>query len=182
MNTWTHTPVNCVWFTCFTSLLLGLLAFAGPAAIGAIFSLVPTGQFVAYSIPITCRFLGEEEWVPGPFTLGRLVRGSYSVLHSLSHEKLQGLPVAIVALLWMAFSIVILMFPTTSTVESQDMNYTALVLGGWLLLCVAYYYFPKYGGVYWFKGPVANIGEVLRSEASSESVDGLPEKEKPEQE
>ena len=74
MNSWTHTPVNCVWFACFTSLLLGLLAFAGPAAIGAIFSLVPTGQFVAYSIPIACRFFGGQEWVPGPFTLGRMVR------------------------------------------------------------------------------------------------------------
>ena len=74
MNSWTHTPVNCVWFACFTSLLLGLLAFAGPAAIGAIFSLVPTSQFIAYSIPITCRFFGGAEWVPGPFKLGRMVR------------------------------------------------------------------------------------------------------------
>ena len=74
MNPWTHTPVNCVWFACFTSLLLGLLAFAGPAAISAIFSLVPTSQFIAYSIPIACRFFGGEEWSPGPFKLGRMVR------------------------------------------------------------------------------------------------------------
>ena len=69
----THTPVYCVWFSCLVSLLLGLLAFAGPAAIGAIFSLVVTGQYVAYSIPIACRFFGGQEWVPGPFSLGRLV-------------------------------------------------------------------------------------------------------------
>lgn len=161
MHPWTQTPVTCVWFACGASLLLGLLAFAGPAAIGAIFSLVPTGQFVAYSIPIACRFLGGAEWVPGPFTLGRW-----------------GLPVAIIALLWMAFSIVILMFPTTPTVDSQDMNYTALVLGGWLLLCVAYYYFPVYGGVHWFRGPVRTVDDVPAGDDSSESVDGLPEKEK----
>ena len=82
----------------------------------------------------------------------------------------------------MAFSVVILMFPTTPTVDSAGMNYTALVLGGWLLLCVAYYYFPKYGGVYWFKGPVRTIGDASNNDASSESVDGLPEKEKFEQE
>lgn len=73
MNRHTHTPVNCVWFSCFVSLLLGLLAFAGPLAIGAIFTLVVTGQYVAYSIPIACRFFGGAEWVPGPFSLGRLV-------------------------------------------------------------------------------------------------------------
>ena len=75
INPTTHTPVNCVWFSCFISLLLGLLAFAGPAAIGAIFSLVVTGQYVAYSIPIACRFFGGSAWTPGPFTLGRFVRG-----------------------------------------------------------------------------------------------------------
>lgn len=62
-----------MWFACFISLLLGLLAFAGPVAIGAIFSLVVTGQYVAYSIPIACRFFGGAEWVPGPFSLGRMV-------------------------------------------------------------------------------------------------------------
>lgn len=75
------------------------------------------------------------------------------------------------------------MFPTTPTVESADMNYTALVLGGWLLLCVAYYYFPRYGGVYWFKGPVANIDDVRpESGASGESVIVDDEKVKFEQE
>ena len=88
---------------------------------------------------------------------------------------------AIVALLWMAFSITILMFPTTPTVTNADMNYTVVVMGGWLLLCVAYYYFPKYGGVYWFKGPVANISNSAESDRSSVSVDGLAEKEKYEQ-
>ena len=81
----------------------------------------------------------------------------------------------------MAFSVTILMFPTTPGPTGADMNYTVVVLGGWLLLCIAYYYFPKYGGVYWFKGPVANIQAAEQSDRSSVSVDGLPEKEKFEQ-
>jgi hypothetical protein len=84
--------------------------------------------------------------------------------------------VAIVALLWMSFSITILMFPTTPTVTGADMNYTVVVMGGWLVLCVVYYYLPKYGGVYWFKGPVANIGGVSDSDSVSVSVDGLSER------
>ena len=49
------------------------------------------------------------------------------------------------------------MFPTTPGPTGATMNYTVVVGGGWILLCVAYYYFPKYGGIHWFTGPVANI-------------------------
>ncbi|THG97090.1 hypothetical protein EW026_g4846 [Hermanssonia centrifuga] len=149
INPHTQTPVNSVWFAAFVSLLLGLLAFAGPAAIGAIFSLVVTGQYTAYSIPITCRFFGGAEWTPGPFNLGRM-----------------GFPVAMVALVWMAFSVVILIFPTTVGPTADDMNYTVAVMGGWLILCILYYYFPRYGGVYWFKGPVSTV-EILDSDSVS---------------
>jgi len=37
------------------------------------------------------------------------------------------------------------------------MNYTAVVFGGVMILSLVYYYFPKYGGIYWFKGPVSNV-------------------------
>lgn len=57
----------------------------------------------------------------------------------------------------MIFSVIIVMFPTTPSTTAQDMNYTCVVGGGWLLLCVMYYYFPRYGGLHWFKGPLANI-------------------------
>ena len=29
--------------------------------------------------------------------------------------------------------------------------------GGTLILSVVYFYFPVYGGVYWFKGPISTI-------------------------
>lgn len=56
------------------ALLLGLLAFAGGAAIGAVFSLAVVGQYVAYSIPISARFLGGQPFKPGRFNLGIFVR------------------------------------------------------------------------------------------------------------
>jgi len=66
--------VNAVWFSVILSFLLGLLSFAGDNAIGAVFSLVVAGQYVAYSIPITARFVGGQEVKPGPFSLGFMVR------------------------------------------------------------------------------------------------------------
>jgi hypothetical protein len=66
--------VNAVWCTAFLAMLLNLLAFAGLAAIGAVFSLAVIGQYLAYSIPITARFVGGQPFTPGPVNLGKWVR------------------------------------------------------------------------------------------------------------
>ena len=74
VNKYTQSPVNAVWCTAFLALLLTLLAFVkSPAAIGAVFSLAVIGQYLAYSIPITARFVGGQPFTPGPFNLGKLV-------------------------------------------------------------------------------------------------------------
>jgi len=159
VNKHTLSPVNAVWVTAFLSLLLALLAFAGPAAIGAVFSLAVIGQYLAYSIPITARFVGGQPFTPGPFNLGRF-----------------SLPVAIVAVTWMSFMSTVFLFPTSPHPKAPLMNYAVVVLGGVLFLSVVYFYFPKYGGVYWFKGPVNTIGEVEGedSEGSRGSMEKPP--------
>lgn len=52
---------------------------------------------------------------------------------------------------------IVFLFPTTPQTDVPDMNYTVVVLGGTLFLSLIWYYFPKYGGVHWFTGPVRNI-------------------------
>lgn len=69
----------------------------------------------------------------------------------------QSLPVAIIAVSWMTFMSIVLLFPTTPQTNAQEMNYSVVVLGGVLFLSLVYYYFPVYGGVHWFKGPVTTI-------------------------
>ena len=73
VNSRTRTPIYAVWFSALMSALLGLLSFAGNSAISAVFALVVAGQYVAYGIPISARFLGDNEFKPGPFSLGRAV-------------------------------------------------------------------------------------------------------------
>ncbi|KAJ7493672.1 hypothetical protein FB451DRAFT_1020415 [Mycena latifolia] len=92
---------------------------------------------VANSIPITARCLGGQPFKKGPFNLG-----------------IFSIPVATIAVLWF---MTVLMFPAAPAPVPETMNYTAVVMGGVLLLAVGYYYFPHYGGRHWFKGPVANI-------------------------
>ncbi|KAH0834010.1 amino acid/polyamine transporter I [Lanmaoa asiatica] len=140
MNSFTGTPMNTVWFVAAVATLLGLLSLAGPQAINAIFSLSVTGLYVAYSIPIAARFIFKNNFKPGPFNLG-----------------IFSLPVAIISVSFMTFMNIVFFFPTTPQTSIPSMNYMVVVLGGVLSLSLIWYYFPVYGGVYWFTGPVRNV-------------------------
>lgn len=155
MNGFTGTPVNTVWFTCGFSILLGLLAFAGAQAINAIFSLSVVALYVAYAIPIAARFLGKNDFAPGPFNLGRFSG-----------------PVAFLAVAWMTFMGIVFLFPTSPQTDTADMNYAIVVLGGVLVLSLVWYYFPKYGGVHWFTGPVHTV-EKTAANSRRGSVDSM---------
>ncbi|KAM5532681.1 hypothetical protein V8D89_013650 [Ganoderma adspersum] len=159
MNGYTRTPVNTVWFVAILAIILGLLAFAGPSAINAVFALGVTALYIAYCIPIAARFLGDNDFVPGPFNLGRF-----------------SLPVAIVAILWMSFMSVVLLFPTSPGPGVADMNYTVVVLGGVLVLSLVWYYFPVYGGVHWFTGPVSTVNKDTQEGSGRSSASGSMEK------
>ena len=98
------------------------------------------------------------------------------------------MPVAATAVTWMVFIIVVFLFPSSSTPTSANMNYTIVVwgkscltcrqvyltfghAGGTLVLAVAYYYFPVYGGIHWFKGPVQTIQLTDLSSRESQHSD-----------
>ncbi|KAF9556455.1 amino acid transporter [Agrocybe pediades] len=156
INSFTKTPVNTVWFDAILSLALGLLVFAGPQAINAVFALSIVSLYYAYAVPIAARFMGDNNFKPGPFNCGVL-----------------SLPIGATAVLFMGFMSVVFLFPTTPTTSVADMNYTVVVFGGVMVLSLIYYYFPKYGGIHWFTGPVANVkAEANATDSPSGSFDG----------
>lgn len=57
----------------------------------------------------------------------------------------------------MSFLGTVFLFPNGPGVGAVDMNYSIVVVGGTMVLSILWYYFPKYGGVHWFKGPIPNI-------------------------
>jgi hypothetical protein len=59
----------------------------------------------------------------------------------------------------MFFMIIVFIFPAIPGPTSQNMNYTLVVIGGTMMLSLAYYYLPVYGGANWFNGPVTTINE-----------------------
>jgi amino acid transporter len=96
MNGYTKTPVNTVWFDAIGALILGLLVFAGEQAIDAVFAISVTALYVAYSIPIAARFLGKNDFKPGPFSLGWFSG-----------------PCAFIAVAFMSLMNIVFFFPTT---------------------------------------------------------------------
>jgi amino acid transporter len=73
VNPHTKTPVNAVFFLAIMSLLLGLISFAGPIAISAVFTMSVVCQYIGFVTPIIARWIGGTKFEPGPFNLGRLV-------------------------------------------------------------------------------------------------------------
>ncbi|KAJ7647092.1 amino acid/polyamine transporter I [Roridomyces roridus] len=143
INPHTQTPVYAVIFLAFMALLLGLLSFAGPLTISAIFTMAVVSQYICFVTPIVTRWVGGQKFVPGPFNLG-----------------IMSAPVAFVASAYMLFMIVVFLFPSIPDPDSHSMNYTVVVLGGTLVLSLAYYFFPTYGGRHWFTGPVTTIHDL----------------------
>lgn len=72
VNRHTRTPVNAVWLNAVIGILLTLLIFAGPVAVGALFSMGALAAYVAFTIPIFIRvFFVGNRFRPGPWNLGR---------------------------------------------------------------------------------------------------------------
>lgn len=143
LNPKSRAPVQSAIFVGLAAAVIGLIGFGGPNATNAIFSLNVICQNVAFSIPIAARFLGGTKIKPGPFSLG-----------------IFSLPVAVVAISWMSFTFIVLFFPALQNPGMQGMNYAIVVFGGWMVLATTYYFIPKYGGKYWFTGPVKTIGSL----------------------
>ncbi|KAI6035022.1 hypothetical protein F5J12DRAFT_710180 [Pisolithus orientalis] len=141
VNKSTSTPIIAVWFVIILATLLGLLAFAGMQAIDAIFPLAINAVYITYSITITAHWLGDNDFKHGPFHLG-----------------IFSLPISIIAVLIMVFMNIMFLFPLVPSMSATTMKYTVVVLGGVLGLSLVWYYFPVYGDIHWFAGPVLNIG------------------------
>ena len=64
---------------------------------------------------------------------------------------------AFISVSWMMSMSIVFFFPMRKHTNAQGMNYTAVVLGGVLILSLVWFYIPVYGGVHWFKGPVRTV-------------------------
>ncbi|TGO67810.1 hypothetical protein BOTNAR_0035g00190 [Botryotinia narcissicola] len=153
VNPHTKTPVYAVWFVLTLGALLGLLMFASPVAIGAVFSMGAIAQYIAFVFPIALKvFSAKGKFRPGivlrPWNLGRF-----------------STPIGVVAVGWVSLIIPILCFPSVTGADLNDlnMNYTCLIYGGTMTLAMFWY---AISARKWFKGPKINVEHMIHRDGS----------------
>ncbi|KAM0137382.1 hypothetical protein ACHAP3_004189 [Botrytis cinerea] len=151
VNPRTKTPVYAVWFVLTLGALLGLLMFASPVAIGAVFSMGAIAQYIAFVFPIALKvFSAKGRFRPGPWNLGRF-----------------STPIGVVAVAWVSLIIPILCFPSVTGADLNDlnMNYTCLIYGGTMTLAMCWY---AISARKWFKGPKINVEHLIHGDGSGD--------------
>nr|GAT56559.1 predicted protein [Mycena chlorophos] len=130
-------PGYAVWFVMFWSAILGLLGFS-VAALTSLAGASVIGLYTSYAAPIFLRITsGRDKLRPGPFSLGRW-----------------GVPIGVVAVSWVSFVVVFLVFPAGQTVDAVSMNYAVVIIG-------SVFIFASLSWVtsarHWFRGPVRTV-------------------------
>lgn len=147
-------PVNATIFAGCLSIILGLLILINTTAANALFSLYIAGNYLAWGMPMLLVLLpyGADKFVPGPFHFGKF---GTNAVHFIS-------------VVWIAYVIVMSMFPDNKEVDKDTMNYTIVINGGVWLLSVLYYYVYGYKV---YSGPKSNLGDE-NSESDETRADG----------
>ncbi|KIP02622.1 hypothetical protein PHLGIDRAFT_286070 [Phlebiopsis gigantea 11061_1 CR5-6] len=130
-------PIRTVWLACTLSFCLGLPSLGSSVAFSAATSIATIGLYISYAIPIALRLVYARRFVRGPFHLGPF---SY--------------PVALAAVLWIAFISIAFVLPSENPVNSQTLNYTIVAVGIILAYCLGFWVLSARR---WFTGPVQQL-------------------------
>ncbi|KAM0121386.1 GABA-specific high-affinity permease [Aspergillus fumigatus] len=148
-----YQPVRAIVGFVAVCIVAGLLCLINSIAANALFSLFVASNYVAWGTPILCRVVwSKKHFRPGEFYTGRLSR-----------------PIAIVAILWLIFGLMLSMFPSGGPNPTPStMNYTIVINGFVWVACMTYYFlFARK----WYTGPKMTI------DSSSSEVVSPPEKD-----
>lgn len=132
-------PVRAVLVITILQMLLGFIYLGNTTAFNAILAMAIIGVYLSYLLPIVYMLLYGRPKMQrsdfGPFYLGRGL----------------GVVLNLISILWLMVVIVFSTFPTVVPVTPQNMNYSSVVMAGWLVFGAVYYFA---GGWKKFKVPV----------------------------
>ncbi|KAM0129362.1 hypothetical protein ACHAP3_007867 [Botrytis cinerea] len=134
-------PVNALIFVTIVQMLLGLINLGSSSAFTAFVSVGVIALSISYAIPIGLSLLWNRR-------------------REVSHARwncghMVGATVNVVALVWIAFEVVLFSMPTALPVTKVSMNYASVVLVGFMAIAAVWYaaYARKV-----YKGPPASDG------------------------
>jgi choline transport protein len=120
-------PVRAVVVITLMQGVLGFLYLGNTTAFNAILSMAILGMYTSYLLPIVYMLVFGRKKLQlfeyGPFSLGKVL----------------GVALNCISIGWLVVAIVFSTFPTAMPVTAQNMNYSTVVMGGWLLFGTGYY-------------------------------------------
>jgi amino acid transporter len=147
-------PTTSILATTFFLALLGLINIGSTSAFNAILSLATVGLQISYLMPIILllwrRARSPSTLLYGPFQLGKA-----------------GFSINIVAVLYLTFTCIFLLFPPYQPVTPQNMNYASLVLG--VVLVFSIFYWIWRGGKR-YSGPIIELESFPRLEVLQNGI------------
>jgi amino acid permease (GABA permease) len=137
VNKRTRTPTNAIWLAAAGALILGLPYLWNYAAYAAVTSIAVIGLYIAYVTPTFLRLRRGEEFVRGPWHLGRW---SYVV--------------GWIAVIWVVIITILFMLPQVGPITFTTFNYASIavlvVIGFagtyWLVSARHWFHGPKVQG------------------------------------
>ncbi|KAJ5966281.1 hypothetical protein N7481_012995 [Penicillium waksmanii] len=149
-----YQPVRMVCGVVTAAAIIGLLSLIDAAAANALFSLAVAGNDLAWLTPILARLIwGQDRFVPGEFYTGKYLSK----------------PIAWIAVVYMAFAIVLCMIPTEGPNPSaENMNYTVVINGALWIGAILYYALHARKT---FKGPQTTVAPEDEGKRIEEECD-----------
>lgn len=153
-------PVRATIFAGCCALVMGCLCIIpGTAGANALFSLAIASNTLAWGTPVLLIVLpyGRKKFIPGPFYFGKTLT----------------LVINIITSLFIPFIIIMSMFPESTIVDKDSMNYTCAINGGVWMLSIIYYYTWAWKT---YTGPKSNLdGTESEEDDNVKNVDEVLE-------
>ncbi|KAJ4340945.1 hypothetical protein N0V95_007347, partial [Ascochyta clinopodiicola] len=127
VNRSSHIPVRAIVLITILQMLLGFIYLGNSTAFNAILSMAILGLYTSYLIPIVYFMTyGRNRLAAHEFGFFKMPKSLGLVLNLLSCA-------------WLVLAIVFSTFPTYMPVTAQNMNYSTVVMVGWVVLGGIYY-------------------------------------------
>ncbi|PHH91916.1 hypothetical protein CDD83_9783 [Cordyceps sp. RAO-2017] len=121
-------PVRAIVLVLVPQLLLGLLYLGNDTAFNAALAMAIIGLYLSYILPIAYMLFNGRQNLKkkdfGPFRLGPIL----------------GIICNVISMIWMIVAMIFSTFPSQMPVTPQTMNYSIVVLAGWILFGAIYYF------------------------------------------
>ena len=144
VNARTGTPTNSIWLVTVLSIILASPALVSTTAYLAVTSIAVIGLYIAYVTPVFLRRMNPD------FKPGRWNLGGFSA------------PIGWIAVIWVAFIVVLFMLPPAYPVTVNTFNYAPIAVGVVVLVATASWFA---GGRKHFMRDVPEGHDTLPAEA-----------------